>query len=111
MISRPCSSSTRASPGRLEQDDVVRALAVAVDRVRQPAAAPRGDLDDLATGRGDLAGRAVDDRLAPIVRDVRTEHEHEFVSAHARSDSFQWGCPVDGGMPIRHGAERKRAVV
>ena len=33
--------------GRLEQDDVVRALAVPVDRVREPTAAPRGDLGDL----------------------------------------------------------------
>ena len=34
----------------LEQDDVVRALAMAVDRVGQAAAAPRGDLHDLAAG-------------------------------------------------------------
>ena len=40
----------------LEQDDVVRALAVAVDRVGQPAAAPRGDLDDLAAGGDDAGG-------------------------------------------------------
>ena len=68
VMSRPRSSSAIASDGRLEQDDVVRALAVAVDRVRQPAAAPRGDLDDLAAGGGDLAGGAVDDRLALVVR-------------------------------------------
>ena len=82
---------------------MVRALAVAVDRIRQPAAAPRGDLDDLAAGGDDLAGGAVDDRLALVVRDVRAEDEHEFVAAHARSHSFQWGCPVDGTA----GTERK----
>ena len=54
--------------GRLEEDDVVRALAMPVDRVGEPAAAPRGDLHDLAAGRHDLAGRAVDDRLGPVVR-------------------------------------------
>ncbi len=54
--------------GRLEEDDVVRAFAVAVDRVGQAAAAPRGDLDDLAAGAGDLAGGPVDDRLDPVVR-------------------------------------------
>ena len=80
-----------------EQDDVVRPFAIAVDRVGQPAAAPRGDLEDLAASGGDLTGRAVDDRLAPVVRHVRTDHEHEFVSAHARINSFQWGCPVDVG--------------
>ncbi len=46
-----------------------------------------------------------------IVRDVGTDHEHEFVSAHARSNSFQWECPVDVGRADWHGAERKRAVV
>ena len=48
----------------LEQDDVVRALAMAVDRIGQAAAAPGGDLDDLAAGGDDLAGGAVDDRGA-----------------------------------------------
>ena len=43
--------------------------------------------------------------------DVGTDHEHEFVSAHARSYSFQWECPVDVGRADRHGAERKRTVV
>ena len=59
--------------GRLEQDDVIRALAVAVDRVREPTPAPRGDFGDLPAPRGDLAGGAVDDRLAPVVRDIRAE--------------------------------------
>ena len=68
---------------RLEQDDVVRALAVPVDLVGEAAAAPRGDLDDLAAAGDDLAGRAVDDRLGLVVRDVRSEDEHEFVAAHA----------------------------
>ena len=75
---------------RLEQDDVVRALAVPVDLVGQPAAAPRGDLDDLATGRHELAGGAVDDRLGLVVRDIGSQDQHEFVSAHAPVHSFQW---------------------
>ena len=100
MIRRLCSSSRDRLGGRLEEDDVVRALAVAVDGIGQPAAAPRGDLDDLAAGGHDLAGRAVDDRLALVVRDIGTEHEHEFVSAHMRSNSFRWGSPVDG-VPAR----------
>ena len=95
--------------GRREQDDVVRALAEPIDRIGEATAAPRGHLDDLPARGRDLAGRAVDDRLAAIVRDVRPDHEHEFVSAHARSNSFQWGCPVDVGRADRHGAERKRA--
>ena len=53
---------------RLEEEDVVRAFAVAVDLVRQPAAAPRGDLHDLAAGGDDPAGGAVDDRLGLVVR-------------------------------------------
>ena len=75
---------------RLEEDDVVRALAVAVDLVGQPAAAPRGDLDDLAAVGDDLAGGAVDDRLGLVVRDIGTQDQHEFVSAHAPGHSFQW---------------------
>src|SRR5690606_37778321 len=41
------------------------------------------DLDDLAARRDDLAGRSVDHRLAPVIRSVGLEHEHEFVAAHA----------------------------
>ena len=78
---------------RLEQDDVVRAFAVPVDRVGEAAAAPRGDLDDLAAAGRDLAGGAVDDRLGSVVRDVGSQDEHEFVSAHAPGLSFQWDMP------------------
>src|SRR6476646_7886443 len=67
---------------RVEQDDVVRALAVAVDRVSQSAATPWGDLDDLTAGGGDLSRDPVDDRLALVVRHVRADDEHEFISAH-----------------------------
>ena len=56
---------------RLEQDDLVRALAVAIDRVGQPAAAPGRHLDDLAAGGNDLAGRPVDEGLALVIRHVR----------------------------------------
>ena len=79
--------------GGLEQDDLVRALAVPVDRVGQSTATPRGDLHDLATGGHDLAGRAIDDGLAAIVRHVGRDHEHQFITAHARRHSFQWGMP------------------
>ena len=88
---------------RLEQDDVVRAFAVPVDRVGQAAAAPRGDLHDLAAGGDDLAGGAVDDRLALVIRHIRAEDEHEFIAAHAR------GTPSNGDAPLpvdRRGAER-----
>ena len=68
VMSRLCSSSVIDLGGRLEEHDVVRALAVAIDGIGQPAAAPRGDLHDLAAGGDDLAGGAVDDRLALVVR-------------------------------------------
>ena len=74
----------------VEQDDVVRALAVSIDRIRETASTPGRDLGDLATTGGDLAGGAVDDRLGPVVRDVGTQDQHEFVSAHAPVLSFQW---------------------
>src|SRR4029078_3335977 len=47
---------------RLEHDDGVGAFAMAIARVGEPPAAPRGDLDDLAAVGGDLAGGAIDDR-------------------------------------------------
>ena len=98
---------------RLEEDDVVRALAVPVDLVRQPAAAPRGDLHDLAAGGDDPARGAVDDRLGLVVRHVGTQDQHEFVSAHAPGHSFQWeNVPLTGdgprARPDRRGTERKR---
>ena len=80
--------------GRLEDDDVVRAFTVALDRIGQPPAAPRGDLDDLAAVGGDLAGGAIDDRGDSLVRGVRTEHEHEFVAAHGPS------APSCGNAPL-----------
>ncbi len=89
--------------GRLEQDDLVRTITVVTDRIGQPSAAPWRDLDDLAACRHDLAGGLVDDSLALVIRHVRAEHEHEFVTAHTRRHSFQWGCPVDGTA----GTERK----
>ena len=61
---------------------MVRAVAIALDGVRQPSAAPRGHLDDLPTGCDQLAGGAVDDRGGSIVRRVRPEDEHELIAAH-----------------------------
>ena len=90
MIRSVRSISAIAVGRRLEEDDVVRALAVPVDLVGQPAAAPRGDLHDLAAVGDDLAGGAVDDRLGLVVRDIGTQDQHEFVSAHAPGHSFQW---------------------
>jgi hypothetical protein len=77
----------------VEEDDVVRTLAVPVDRVREAAAAPRRNLHDLAAQGDDLAGGAVDDRLAPVVRDIGADDEHEFVSAHARRTLLPVGMP------------------
>src|ERR1700675_1782393 len=51
----------------LEHDDLVRALTVAIDRVRQPAPAPWRDLHDLATSSDDLGGRSVDEGLTLVV--------------------------------------------
>ena len=90
----------------LEQDDVVRALAMAVDRIGQPAAAPRGDLHDLAAGRDDAAGGPVDEGLALVVRDIGAEDEHEFVAAHVRSSPSNGDAPL---TVVRHGAERTDA--
>ena len=90
----------------LEQDDVVRAFAVAVDRICQAATAPGGDLHDLAAGGDDPAGRPIDEGLTLVVRDIRADDEHEFVAAHTRE------TPSNGDAPltvIRHGAERTGA--
>ena len=103
VISRVCSSSAIAFGRRLEQDDLVRALTVAIDGVRQSAATPGRDLHDLPAGGHDLAGGPVDEGLALVIRHVRADHEHEFIAAHTRRCSFQWVCPVDG----RAGTERK----
>ena len=67
----------------LEEDDVVRALTMSVDRVGQAAAPPRGDLHDLATGRDDAASGPIDEGLAFVVRDVGADDEHEFVAAQS----------------------------
>ena len=72
---------------------MVGALAKGADLVGQSTAAPRGDLDDLAAGCEQLSGGAVDDRLGLVVRDVGSQDEHEFVSAHAPGHSFQWDLP------------------
>ena len=69
---------------RLEQDDVVRALTMAIDRVGQTPAPPGGDLDDLAAGGRDAAGGPIDEGLALVVRDVGADDEHEFIAAHTR---------------------------
>ena len=79
--------------GALEQDDVVRALAVAVDGIGEAAAAPGRDLDDLSAGGDDVARGAVDDRGGSLVRRIRPEDEHEFIAAHGLQDSFQWDVP------------------
>ena len=77
----------------LEHHDVVRAFAVAVDGIREPPAAPRGDLDDLPARGDDVACGAVDDRRGPLIRRIGPEDEHEFIAAHGRLYSFQWDLP------------------
>ena len=88
----------------LEHHDVVRALAVAVDGIREPAAAPGGDLDDLPALGDDVARGAVDDRGGPLIRRIRPEDEHEFIAAHGLLYSFQWDLPQL--TACRRGAER-----
>ena len=101
MISRLRSSSTIESGGASKMDDVVRALAMAIDRVGQPAAPPRGDLHDLAAGRRDLAGDPVDQGLALVVGQVRSEDEHQFVSAHARMTPSCGNALAEPALPGR----------
>ena len=93
---------------RLEQDDVVGTLAMAIDRVGQAAAPPRGDLHDLAAGGDDPAGRSIDQGLTAVVRHVWPEDEHEFVAAHTRDTPSNGDAPL---TDVRHGAERIRPGV
>ena len=79
--------------GGLEDHDVVRALAVAIDGIREPPAAPGSDLDDLPALGDDVARGAVDDRGGPLIRRIRPEDEHEFIAAHGLLISFQWDLP------------------
>jgi hypothetical protein len=77
----------------LEHHDVVRALAVAVDGIRESATAPGRDLDDLPARGDDVARGAVDDRGGLLIRRVRPDDEHEFIAAHGLHNSFQWDSP------------------
>src|ERR1035437_445996 len=91
------------SRGRsLEQDDVVRAFAMMVDRISQSPAAPRGLLDDLTTTTGDRAGSSLERTLDLVVRQIGTQNEHKFVSAHAPR------TPSHGIVPMH---ERQRRSV
>src|SRR5664280_720093 len=85
----------------LEMDDVVRALAMTIDRIGQPAAPPRGDLDDLATAGRDLAGDSINQGLALVVGQVRSEDEHQFVSAHARMTPSCGNALAEPALPGR----------
>ena len=76
------SSSSTDGAGRLEDDDEVGALALAGDGVRETAAAPGADLDDLAVGRGDAAGGAVEDLLDAVIGGIRPQDQHELVTTH-----------------------------
>ena len=51
VMFRPRSSSSTAGRRGIEQEDVVRALAVLADGIGESPAAPRADLDDLAPRR------------------------------------------------------------
>ena len=112
VMRRLCSSSASASAGAANRTMWYEPSRNRSIGIGEAPAAPRGDLDDLTATGGDLAGDAVDDRLALVVRDVGTDHEHEFVSAHARSHSFQWVCPVDVGRAdaARSGKETGRSL-
>ena len=76
---------------RIEDHDVVRALVVGADRIGQAPAAPGAHLDELAARAGDGPGGAIEDRLAPVVGQIRAQDEHEFVTAHGPWASFPWG--------------------
>jgi hypothetical protein len=67
---------------RVEQDDVVRTFAIAVDGVREATAPPRADLDDLAARTGGGPGGAVDDRLRTVIGDIGPEDQHELITTH-----------------------------
>ena len=71
-----------AVAGRLEDDDEVRALALPGDGIGEAAAAPRAHLDDLAVGRGDAAGGAVEDLLDAVIGGIRPQDQHELIATH-----------------------------
>src|SRR5450759_2960443 len=59
----------------------------------QPSATPRGLFDDLATASRDGTGGSLEGSLDLVIRQVRTQHEHEFVSAHAPVSPSYGECP------------------
>ena len=67
------------------------------DGVGETAAAPRADLDDLAAGADDRSRRTVDGRLDPILSEVGSQDEHEFVTAHGAVALLPSGKPCSAG--------------
>ena len=94
---------------RLEQDDVVRAFTMVVDGIGQSAAAPRGLLDDLAAAGRDGPGGSLERPLDLVVRQIGTQHEHEFVSAHAPVSPSHGYAPMRERQRRSVGAERTDA--
>ena len=78
---------------RLEQDDVVRAFAVPVDLVGEAAAAPGATLTIWPPPAEICRVVRSMTAWARVVRDVGSQDQHEFVSAHAPGLSFQWDVP------------------
>ena len=70
--------------GRLdiEVDEEVARLTVLADVVREATLAPRRDLAEAATAVDDGASDLLHRGLELVVFQVRTEQEHEFVTAH-----------------------------
>src|SRR5674536_57124 len=69
---RPLQVNDRVGRG-IEVDDVIRGLAVPVDLVRQAPTAPRGCLDDLAAGAGNLPADLLQERLDAVIRRIRPD--------------------------------------
>src|SRR5450756_2505407 len=103
---RPLQVNDRVGRG-IEVDDVIRGLAVPVDLVRQAPTAPRGRLDDLAAGAGNLPADLLQERLDAVIRRIRPDHEHEFVAAHGRSTPSCGVCPARGPRNPGRQAEQK----
>ena len=73
-----------------------------VDWIGQSTAAPGSLLDDLAASACDGTGGSLQRTLDLVFRQIGTQHEHQFVSAHAPR------TPSHGNAPMR---ERQRRSV
>jgi 4-alpha-glucanotransferase len=82
--------ASQTSPYSASSAMAIDSLFVSIERLSDFVDAG-GRLALSAAARDDLASRSVDDRLGLVVRDVGTQDQHEFVTAHAPANSFPWG--------------------